>query len=175
VGILHDGTGQLLALDEPQRQILAAIVALGKSAFDFANFNRFQKNLAVGAPNDWHCHAGARYLYVCEDGLVHWCSQQRGRPGIPLEKYGEDDLQREYHREKDCAAFCTVGCVHRVAQVDELRHDPEGALASWFAAPSEGRPPRLPVPVRVLRWAFVTSSRRDLFRSTVAAILGGRR
>jgi len=23
---------------------------------------------------------GARYLYICEDGLVHYCSQQRGYP-----------------------------------------------------------------------------------------------
>ena len=83
VGIIHDGTGRMLALDEPQRSVLEAIVAMGKSAFDFANYNRFQKNLVAGAPNDWKCRAGARYLYVCEDGLVHWCSQQRGHPGIP--------------------------------------------------------------------------------------------
>ena len=175
VGLIHDGTGQLLALDQPQRDILEAIVALGSSAFDFANYNRFQKNLAAGAPNAWHCRAGARYLYVCEDGLVHWCSQQRGHPGIPLDKYGEDHLRAEYHREKSCAPFCTVGCVHRVAQVDELRHDPDRALATWFAAPGEGRPRRLPPTVRVLRWAFVTNPRRDLFRDAVAAILGSRR
>jgi hypothetical protein len=118
----------------------------------------------------------ARYLYVCEDGLVHWCSQ-RGRPGIPLDQYGEDDLRREYDRVKDCAPFCTVGCVHRVAQVDELRPIPS---ARWRAGllrqvRAKGRQPRLPVSVRVLRWAFVTSARRDLFRSTVAAILGGGR
>jgi MoaA/NifB/PqqE/SkfB family radical SAM enzyme len=175
VGIIHDGTGRLLALDEPQRKILKAIVALGSSAFDFANYNLFQKNLAAGTPNDWHCRAGARYLYVCEDGLVHWCSQQRGHPGIPLEEYGEDHLRTEYHREKGCAPFCTVGCVHRVAQVDELRHDPERALTTWFAAPDDSAPPRLPTSVKVLRWAFVTNPRRDLFRNAVAALLGGRR
>ena len=175
VGIIHDGTGRLLALDEPQRNILEAIVALGSSAFDFANYNLFQKNLAAGVPNDWHCRAGARYLYVCEDGLVHWCSQQRGHPGIPLEEYDEDHLRTEYHREKGCAPFCTVGCVHRVAQVDELRHDPEHALATWFAAPDEGQPRRLPASIKVLQWAFVTNPRRDLFRNAVAAILGGRR
>jgi MoaA/NifB/PqqE/SkfB family radical SAM enzyme len=175
VGIIHNGTGQLLALDDPQRMILEAIVALGSSAFDFANYNLFQKNLAAGTPNDWHCRAGARYLYVCEDGLVHWCSQQRGHPGIPLEEYGEHHLRTEYHRDKDCAPFCTVGCVHRVGQVDELRHDPERALGTWFAAPGEGLPPRLPVPVRVLRWAFVTSPRRGVFRKAVARIIGGRR
>ena len=121
VGIIHDQHGQLLPLAERQQQIVEEIVGLGESAFDAANYNLFQKNLAEGRPNEWHCRAGARYLYVCEDGLVHWCSQQRGHPGIPLERYTRDDLEREYHRPKSCAPLCTVGCVHRVAQVDELR------------------------------------------------------
>jgi len=57
-----------------------------------------------------------------------------------------------------------------------LRHDPERALATWFAAPGEGSPARLPGPVRILRWAFVTNPRRDLFRRAAAAVfLGGRR
>jgi MoaA/NifB/PqqE/SkfB family radical SAM enzyme len=175
VGIIHDGTGQLVALDDEQRTIMEAIVAMGKSAFDYANYNRFQKNLAAGAPNEWSCRAGARYLYVCEDGLVHWCSQQRGHPGVPLHEYGEDHLRTEYHREKRCASYCTVGCVHRVAQVDELRHDPDRALLAWFSAPGAGQPPALPMPVRFLRWALVTNPHRDLFRSAVASILGGGR
>ena len=175
VGIIHDGTGQLVALDEEQRRILEAIVAIGKSTFDHANYNRFQKNLATGTSNDWRCRAGARYLYICEDGLVHWCSQQRGHPGVPLDEYTEEHLRTEYHRDKSCASFCTVGCVHRVAQVDELRHDPERALADWFSAPGESSPPHLPVPVRILRWAFVTNPHRDVFRNAFAAILGGRR
>jgi MoaA/NifB/PqqE/SkfB family radical SAM enzyme len=175
VGIIHNGTGQLGALDEEQRGILEAIVAMGKSAFDVSNYNRFQKNLAAGASNDWHCRAGARYLYICEDGLVHWCSQQRGHPGVPLSEYGEDHLRTEYHREKGCASFCTVGCVHRVAQVDELRDDPERALATWFSAPGAGSPPALPAPVKLLRWAFVTNPHRDRFRGAFAAILGGGR
>jgi MoaA/NifB/PqqE/SkfB family radical SAM enzyme len=173
VGIIHDGSGQLLALDPHQRGILEEVVAAGKSVFDVANYNLFQKNLASGAPNDWHCRAGARYLYVCEDGLVHWCSQQRGRPGIPLEEYTEENLRTEYHTPKGCAPFCTVGCVHRVAQVDELRDDPDRTLAMWFAAPVEGDTPRVPLPVRMLRWAFVTNPRREVFRKAAAAVFGG--
>jgi MoaA/NifB/PqqE/SkfB family radical SAM enzyme len=176
VGIIHDGTGRLRKLDEPQRQILERVVALGKSLFDFANYNRFQKNLANGVPNEWHCRAGSRYLYVCEDGLVHWCSQQRGHPGIPLEQYGPDDLQREYHRSKGCAPLCTVGCVHRVAQVDELRDDPERTLAQWFASPIAGQPPRFPLPVKLLMWVFVTNPGRGLFRKAATGVSGsGRR
>ena len=53
----------------------------------FARFNFFQDAIAQGKPNDWRCRAGARYMYICEDGLVHYCSQQRGYPAKPLEKY----------------------------------------------------------------------------------------
>ena len=172
VGIIHDHSGQLKPLDDHQREILEKVVGVSKSTFDFANYNRFQKNLANGQPNDWHCRAGARYLYICEDGLVHWCSQQRGYPGIPLEQYGPDDLKKQYHEVKSCAPMCTVGCVHRVAQVDELRSDPERALAQWFSRPTGNQQPALPASIRMLRWAFVTSPRRDLFRKAAARMFG---
>jgi MoaA/NifB/PqqE/SkfB family radical SAM enzyme len=172
VGILHDGRGRLLALDARQQHILEAVAATGKSVFDYGNYNRFQKNLALGRPNDWQCRAGARYLYICEDGLVHWCSQQRGHPGIPLDAYGPDDLRREYHEVKICAPLCTVGCVHRVAQVDDLRCDPETTLAQWFSAPDDGAPPRLPAVVKALMWTFVTGPRRHLFRHAAIRMFG---
>jgi MoaA/NifB/PqqE/SkfB family radical SAM enzyme len=172
VGIIHDGSGRLRPLDERQRTIIEEVVAVGTSVFDFANYTRFQRNLAAGQPNDWHCGAGCRYVYICEDGLVHWCSQQRGHPGIPLEQYGPEDLRREYHKVKSCAPLCTVGCVHRVAQVDELRRNPQVALAQWF--PPSGRDGRqtLPPAVRILQWAFVTSPRRDLFRNAALRVFG---
>jgi MoaA/NifB/PqqE/SkfB family radical SAM enzyme len=174
VGIIHDGSGRLRALDARQRQVLNDVVTAGQSLFDVANYNRFQKNLADGQPNTWHCGAGCRYLYVCEDGLVHWCSQQRGHPGIPLDEYGPDDLRREYHSVKGCAPLCTVGCVHRVAQVDELRANPQAVLSEWFAKP-DGRSRHFPPAVRLLRWAFVTSPRRDLFRNAAAFVFGANR
>jgi MoaA/NifB/PqqE/SkfB family radical SAM enzyme len=121
VGIIHDGHGGLAPLDEQHRSVLERIVASGSSLFDFANYNRFQKHLTNGQPNDWHCRAGARYLYVCEDGLVHWCSQQRGTPGIPLERYTVDDIRREFMTPKWCAPYCTIGCVHRVSTMDFWR------------------------------------------------------
>jgi hypothetical protein len=150
-------------------------VKAGRSLFDYANYNRFQKNLASGQPNNWHCGAGCRYLYICEDGLVHWCSQQRGRPGIPLEEYGPDDLRREYHRVKGCAPLCTIGCVHRVAQVDELRQNPHAVMLQWFSHSDSGETPHLPLAVRVLMWTFVTNPRSDLFRSAAAHVFGAGR
>ena len=172
VGIIHDHSGQLLPLEPRQRQIVEQIAGIGKSVFDYANYSRFQRNLAEGKPNEWHCRAGARYLYVCEDGLVHWCSQQRGHPGIPLESYTRENLEREYHRPKSCAPLCTVGCVHRVAQVDELRDDPMATLAQWFAMMPGGGATKMPFSVRALTWVFVTNPHHDLFRRAATRALG---
>ena len=88
------------------------------------------------SPNQWRCRAGARYLYICEDGLVHYCSQQRGYPGIPLEKYTTADIRREYLSEKGCAPNCTVSCVHQVSVFDSWRA-PQFAPAA-AVAPGSG-------------------------------------
>jgi len=173
VGIIHDHHGQLMPLGHEEQGVLDAIVALGASVFDFANYNRFQKNLSQGRSNSWECRAGSRYLYVCEDGLVHWCSQQRGYPGIPLDEYGPDHLEREYDSRKPCAPFCTVGCVHRVAQLDELKDDPLQALTEWFAPPAGARK-KMPIAVRTLSWMFVTSPHRDFFRTAAQRVFGVR-
>lgn len=167
VGIIHDHHGQLLPLDDKQRGVLETVAGMGASLFDFANYNRFQKTLSEGRPNAWQCRAGSRYLYICEDGLVHWCSQQRGHPGIPLERYAREDLEREYHTVKTCAPFCTVGCVHRVAQLDELRDQPLQTLTAWFSQTPGGAGRRMPIAVRALSWMFVTSPHRDFFRKAV--------
>ena len=65
------------------------------------NYLMFQKNLMNAKPNSLEVpRRCARYLYICEDGLVHYCSQQRGHPGIPLLDYGRADIEREYRSEK---------------------------------------------------------------------------
>jgi hypothetical protein len=113
VGIIHDGGGQLRPLSEQQQQVYQEIVSVVTKSFStFAYYNQFQKNLVRGLSNDWHCRAGSRYLYICENGLVHYCSQQRGFPGIPLEQYGAEHMEREYRTVKPCAPYCTVSCVH---------------------------------------------------------------
>src|SRR6201998_2973685 len=119
IGIIHDGTGQLQPLGEEERRIYHEMQSLEKSSF--TRVNAFQDNIAKGLPNDWRCRAGARYLYICENGLVHYCSQQRGYPGVPLESYTRDDLRREYLTEKGCAPNCTVSCVHQVSIFDGWR------------------------------------------------------
>ncbi len=128
VGIIHDGGGQLQPLGEEERRVYHEMKQLEKRSF--TRINAFQDNIAQGRPNQWRCRAGARYLYVCEDGLVHYCSQQRGYPAIPLEKYTITDLRREFYTEKSCAPHCTVSCVHQVSIFDSWRGPQKAAPAS---------------------------------------------
>ncbi|MEE8162048.1 MAG: radical SAM protein [Acidobacteriota bacterium] len=120
VGIIHDGTGALKPLGEREKEIFYQLRDLGKKGYPQVN-QYFQENLVKGKPNGWRCRAGARYLYICEDGLVHYCSQQRGYPGIPLEQYGVEDIRREYLTEKPCAPHCTISCVHQASMADFWR------------------------------------------------------
>ena len=176
VGIIHDHSGQLQPLSDDQQKILAEIQNLSKPLFSIARHNPFQKNLIRGLPNAWHCRAGGRYLYICEEGLVHYCSQQRGHPGIPLAQYTQEDLERESNTKKPCAPFCTVSCVHRVALLDSLRENPRHALKQLFPPRAEdGRPTPPPVPVRVLSALFLPSHAgpsRRFFRKAAMRILG---
>jgi MoaA/NifB/PqqE/SkfB family radical SAM enzyme len=119
VGIIHDGNGQLQPLSEGEQAIFRQIMTMSRRSF--SRFNQFQENVARGRPNDWRCRAGARYLYICEDGLVHYCSQQRGFPAISLYEYTREDMEREFHTRKLCAPFCTVSCVQQVAMLDNRR------------------------------------------------------
>jgi MoaA/NifB/PqqE/SkfB family radical SAM enzyme len=119
IGIIHDGDGQLRPLGEDEREVFLKMKKLERR--HYARFNWFQNNIANGQPNNWRCRAGARYLYICEDGLVHYCSQQRGYPGKPLSEYGVDDIRREFLTEKGCAPHCTISCVHQVSYMDFWR------------------------------------------------------
>jgi MoaA/NifB/PqqE/SkfB family radical SAM enzyme len=119
IGIIHDGEGQLQPLNEEEREVYHAMKNLEKRSF--TRINDFQDNIAQGRPNQWRCRAGARYLYICENGLVHYCSQQRGYPATPLADYTVADIRREYVTEKSCAPHCTVSCVHQVSVFDAWR------------------------------------------------------
>ncbi len=125
VGVIHDDMGLLKPLSEKEKEVFHAVKKLGNK--DHARLNWFQDTIAEGKPYNWRCRAGARYLYICEEGLVHWCSQQRGYPGIALADYSMEDFQREYNREKWCAPTCTIQCVHQVGILDNWR-DPQTSM-----------------------------------------------
>jgi MoaA/NifB/PqqE/SkfB family radical SAM enzyme len=156
VGVIHDHGGQLQPLRDEERDVFRQIQSERKPGFwAFAYDNLFHKNLTQGQPNDWQCRAGSRYLYICEDGLVHYCSQQRGYPAIPLEKYTQEDIEREYWTKKPCAPMCTISCVHRVAMIDLVREKPREALAKFFPAETPGGAPKLPAGVAFLSSIFL--------------------
>jgi MoaA/NifB/PqqE/SkfB family radical SAM enzyme len=129
VGIIHDGAGQLRPLGPRERAVFEAIKATKKQRpwsvsffqINYFQLHYFQNNIAQGKPNRWRCRAGSRYLYICEDGLVHYCSQQRGYPGIPLEEYTEQDRRREFYTKKPFTARCTIACVQQTSMMDFWR------------------------------------------------------
>jgi MoaA/NifB/PqqE/SkfB family radical SAM enzyme len=126
VGVIHDSDGTLKPLSAKEKDIFQQVKKMGNK--DHARLNWFQDSIAEGKPYQWRCRAGARYLYICEEGLVHWCSQQKGYPGIPLEEYSMVDFDREYNTEKWCAPTCTLQCVHQVGILDNWR-DPQKTAA----------------------------------------------
>jgi MoaA/NifB/PqqE/SkfB family radical SAM enzyme len=134
IGIIHDGSGQLRPLQERERKVFSEMKSLEKSSYSQINY--FQEAIANGEKNNWRCRAGARYLYVCEDGLVHYCSQQRGYPAKPLEQYSIEDIRREYLTEKACAPSCTVSCVHQTSYFDFWR-DPQTIRVNVQSATAE--------------------------------------
>ena len=119
IGIIHDGSGQLKPLGDADRRVWDQVRRLTRRSY--SRFNHFQEAIANGKPNNWRCRAGSRYLYICEFGLVHYCSQQRGYPGVPIGEYGKADVKREFLTEKGCAPNCTISCVHQVSYIDHWR------------------------------------------------------
>jgi hypothetical protein len=176
VGILHDHDGQLQPLAPDQQSVYERFRHLKTGLFSFAHFDHFQENIVQGRANDWHCRTGGRFLYICEEGLVHYCSQQRGRPGIPLEEYTVEDIQREAARSKGCAPFCTISCVHQTAMLDEFRERPgetlTGILDRRRALDPHFRPPAA---VGVLSWLFLDQKRRGFFGQIMVSALGLRK
>lgn len=174
-GLVHDATGRLQPLNAEQQKAIEAIENLSKPLFSFARHNPWRKNLVRGLPNDWHCGAGGRHLYICEDGLVHYCMAQRGYPAIPLSRYTREDIERESKTTKSCAPYCTIFCIHRVALLDRLRENPKQALGQLFPPrDADGQQAHLPLPVRVLSGLFLSSNAVHsgrLFRKAALRIL----
>ncbi|MBV9502303.1 MAG: radical SAM protein [Acidobacteriaceae bacterium] len=174
VGVLHDGSGQLKALSPVQSDVYDRILKLRSGLFSFVHHDGFQRNIVQGLPNQWHCPAGGRFLYVCEDGLVHYCSQQRGYPAIPLARYTREDILRESAKPKGCAPFCTISCVHQTAMLDSFRTQPRAALNGIIERRKERDPGwHPPLSVRALEWMFLRDSpARSVFISLASQLFG---
>jgi MoaA/NifB/PqqE/SkfB family radical SAM enzyme len=173
VGILHDHEGQLKPLAPAHQGVYERLLGLHSGLFSFAHFDAFQRNIARGVPNQWHCTAGGRFLYICEDGLVHYCSQQRGRPGIPLAQYTTGDVIREAATPKGCAPLCTISCVHQTAMLDSIRRDPAAVVSGILDRRKEQNPDfQAPPLVKALSWMFLHEKRRASMGRLAAVLLG---
>ncbi len=140
--LLHGADGQLhLGPDE-----LAAYHRVRRAVGGrFGAARDYRARLIETGAAPFKCRAGSRYLYVDEHGVVRWCSQQRDRFGIELERYTKDDLRRQFYTRKGCDATCTLGCSRSTSAPDEWRKqdlDPDPA----HAAPAALVPIRLAPP-----------------------------
>jgi len=122
-GLMHDENGQIRpgllrdelvsTYDEMQRQS-------NKSMFHRAG-EGWEDDMLRDGSSPFKCRAGARYLYVDEFGLVSYCSQRRGSPGIDILEYTPEHCEREFYTPKGCEAQCTIGCARRASAFDEWR------------------------------------------------------
>lgn len=126
VGLMHDRDGQIqpgllgdrLAATHKELQR-----ASRKSLFHLVG-EGWESGMLRDGSAPFKCRAGGRYLYVDEFGLVSYCSQRRGSPGIDLLDYTADDVEREFYTPKGCESRCTIGCVRRASAFDEWRAQP---------------------------------------------------
>lgn len=78
----------------------------------------YGRKLLAGEEPEWICRAGARYLYVDENGDVQWCASQLGRFTKPILEYTKADLDEQANLKKGCEEGCSVGCAFRCSLVD---------------------------------------------------------
>jgi MoaA/NifB/PqqE/SkfB family radical SAM enzyme len=78
----------------------------------------YGRKLLAGEEPEWTCRAGARYLYVDENGDVQWCASQLGRFVKPILEYTKADLDEQANLKKGCEEGCSVGCAFRCSLVD---------------------------------------------------------
>jgi MoaA/NifB/PqqE/SkfB family radical SAM enzyme len=124
VGLMHDGAGQLdsgLAGEELSELYQELRARSHRSIFHQVGEGWEARMIRNRIDSDWKCRAGGRYLYVDENGMVSYCSQRRGDPGIPLLDYNSASLKAGYQTRKGCEARCTLACVRRASAMDQWR------------------------------------------------------
>jgi MoaA/NifB/PqqE/SkfB family radical SAM enzyme len=131
VNLIHNNKGYIAITGEPYQQLFEEFYRDGKP-FTFLDYT-YGKQLLAGKTPDWKCRAGARYMYVDENGDVQLCASQPGRLGKPLLEYTKADLDANAKTYKGCEEGCSVGCAFRCSLVDNdrpefLRSVARGAL-----------------------------------------------
>jgi sulfatase maturation enzyme AslB (radical SAM superfamily) len=121
VGLMHDDDGAIdpgLVGEELPAFYAEMRRKCRKSMFHGAG-EGWEERMLQGLTAPYSCRAGARFLYIDEFGIVSYCSQKRGEPGIPIEEYSRAHRYEAYGAPKDCADQCTLSCVRRASAYDE--------------------------------------------------------
>lgn len=116
VNIVHDDHGQATARGPAFVTAWQRHFRQGRP-FSFIE-EEYGRKLLSGEQPSWTCQAGARFLYVGEDGTVELCSAQRGRIRKDITEYDESDLEAHRDEPKGCEEGCSVLCVYRDSLLD---------------------------------------------------------
>ncbi len=119
LNLIHNDRGKVTIGGEPYLSLLEEFYRSGKP-FTHIDYE-YNKKLLQGERPSWKCRAGARYLYVDEDGNVQLCASQMGRLVKPIEEYTFEDLREQSRKSKGCEKGCSVGCAFRCSQLDNDR------------------------------------------------------
>lgn len=117
VNLIHNAKGYVTVGGERYLDLYEEFYRHGRP-FTYLDYE-YGKRLLQGERPRWKCRAGARYLYVDEDGLVQLCASQMGRLAKPLLEYTSQDLREHSRTYKGCEEGCSVGCAYRCSLVDE--------------------------------------------------------
>ena len=144
--------------------------------FSFAQYDRFQRNVARGFPNRWHCRGrGTLPLHLRGRAGALLLAAARAARRFRSNSMAAEDLRREGAREKSCAPFCTVSCVHQTAMLDSFRANPREVLREMIAARREWNPGyRPPALLNVLSWTFLNGPASRLFGALALRLLRAR-
>jgi MoaA/NifB/PqqE/SkfB family radical SAM enzyme len=116
VNLIHNRKGYIAIQGQPYTDLFEDFYRNGKP-FTFLDYD-YGKRLLQGETPDWKCRAGARYLYVDENGDVQLCASQMGRLVKPVVEYTKADLDANAKTYKGCEEGCSVGCAFRCSLVD---------------------------------------------------------
>jgi len=154
VNIMHDAAGQVMVGGAEYERVWRKHFEQGRP-FSFLE-ESYGSNLLSGQRPSWTCQAGSRFLYVGEDGMVEFCSGQRGRIGKQITEYTTLDLEAHRNQKKGCEEGCSMLCVYRDSLLD---NDPlslgralvRGLRAGIFSASAPMAPRRAEPPAEPRR------------------------
>lgn len=142
VGLLHAGDGMLdrgLLKQADLEMLYREMNADRRRTLTHRFGEGWEHEMIRTGASDWKCRAGARYLYIDENGIVSYCSQRRGEPGIPLLAYERDHLRHFARERKGCESACTIACVRRASAFDRFRDQEKAIRPKTAPMPAPGR------------------------------------